>query len=55
MFVVSQFGWIGFRDATLPLAFPQGTVSKFHPALHARADQVTFSPHGSGPGMGQNP
>ena len=34
MFVVSQFGRIGFYGITVRSPFSEGAVSEFHPTLH---------------------
>ena len=54
MLIVSQFGGVGLRSTAIRSSLPEGTVGKFHPALHARAGHITFTPHGSGSGIGEN-
>ena len=54
MLVVSQFGGVGLRSTAIRSALPEGTVSKFDPALHARPGQVTFTPHWSYSGIGKD-
>jgi len=54
MFIISRSGRIGFYRTAVRAAFSEGTISKFHPALHARPDHVTFTPHGNCSGMGEN-
>jgi hypothetical protein len=55
MFVLSQFGRVGFCGSTIRVAFPKGSVSEFYPALHTRPDQVTFAAHWNCSGIGENP